>query len=348
MTKKRVISLMAVAHGTESTTEVSRKFITGIGAVGILATNPTREESNRIFEVKNPTKTDPIEYLGTTTVKNAKGEDIEVPQIRISFVVETDPAIPCNNGMKIRTTYTHFLSKGYRYSNKNGVLKVQVIDTYGRTGWVTQEELKEHKVPVLTISKGPRAGEKFSPIVANYRPAYIGEPELVQTIIALLALPDVNNWEERDGERIPTLKTDPKELAKSECLLTRVEDYFKGDISEIKEIVEFQPKNRFKVPFGVRTDKDGNLRQTVFTGFPMKLSLMNYSGFERFMIKEHSEDRHLNETYTYGGLVEYSVTPTNYSQTEEAKADPFAAQPALSVESEPVDDMPDFSDPFSV
>lgn len=341
---------MAVARGKEATHEVERKYVTGIGAVGILAVNPTREENNNLFKIANPAKTDPIEYVGTATVKNSKGDEVEVPQVRITFVVETDPTIPCNNGKTIRTTYTHFITKGYRYSNKDGVLKVQVIDNYGRTGWVTPEELKEHKVPILTIKKGARAGQTFSPIVANYHPAYIGEPELVKTIIALLALPDVNNWEEKDGERIPTLKTDPKELAESECLLEKVDDYFKGDVSEIKDIVMFQPKNRFKIPFGVRTDKDGNLRQTVFTGYPMKLTLMDYSGFERFMLKEHNENRHMSETYTYNGLTDFSVTPTNYAQTEEAKADPFATQAVSSplAEEPEVEDMPNFADPFGM
>ena len=339
---------MAVARGSE-TSEFKVKLPKGIGAVGVIAVNPTREESNKIFN-SNKT-TEEISYIGEGTAKNSKGEDINVPTARITLITKLDPAISCNNGLSNIIPITFFLSKADNYFFKDGITKVQVIDRYGRTAWVTAEQLKNHEVPTFVIKNGPNAGQRRKAnLVPEYHPAYIGEERLVKMIIALINIPRPDVWDPDTNQYI--LKTDPAELSKSECLLERVEDYFKGDFSEIKEVVKFQPNNRIKYPFGIRYNQDGSMHQAVYTDFPFKLNDTDYSKFKKALENDRANGWRANEEYSAENIIEFEATPSSYTQNSPTVqstegVDPFMQQEESVVPE--VDDLPpDDADPFSM
>lgn len=52
--------------------------------------------------------------------------------------------------------------------------------------------------------------------------------------------------------------------ADAEARLDKIENYFKGDYSELREAISLQPKNRVKGLFGVRTTEDGKQYQAVY------------------------------------------------------------------------------------
>lgn len=344
---KKAISFMAIAKGSESK-EVEIKRHIGIAAVGVLAVNPTRAELNSIYGSEG--NTDEPTYVGETTVKNLNGEDVKVPQIRLSFITKTDPKIACNHGLEAILPINLFLTKSYVYSQKNGVTKVQVIDKYGRTSWVTQEELKAGAIPEFVIKKGPNAGQTMkAQLSAGYRPCYMGEENLVKLLIALINIPRPDVWNE--DQKTYVMKTDPKELAQSECFLENIKEYFSGNIKELRDAVKFQPNNRFKMLFGVRTSKNGSVYQTAYVSMPLKLNVTSYKGLEDALADDKAAGRHPSEVYEVCDIKEYSVTATDYGKVESKEDDdPFAKPVTVSTEApapEPQMPMDSDVDPFA-
>ncbi len=327
---KKGITLMAVATGQESKEIVTKRYI-GIAALGYVAVNPTREEQNKILE--QDSNTEPIKYVGETAVKDKNNQDVNVPQIRISVMMKTDPEIACNNGLEQYFFLNYFINKAASYSFKDGVTKVQVIDKYGRTAWVTEEQLKSHLVPEYIIKNGPRAGQTMKAnICPEYRVAYQGEENLVKLIIAFLNIPRPDVWDA--DKKVYIMKTDPKELAKSECMLDDIKKYFEGNVSELQKIFKFQPKNRMKVLVGVRTTQSGAQYQDVYTQMPLKLAVTNYNVWEEALKADKAVGRHPNTEYRVTNLMEFKAQATDYSKegTSIEGADPFASSASTEVE----------------
>jgi len=138
--------------------------------------------------------------------------------------------------------------------------KVKVIDEYGRTAWASNEEAKNHVIP--TYSNGP------ANITANYRPLYRGEEQLTMMLKSYLGIPSVEVWGEVDGKKKVVGMIENPKLA--EARLAKIEDYFKGDVSELKELLTYQPENKIGLLMGVQTDDQNRKWQTFFIEFPMR------------------------------------------------------------------------------
>lgn len=334
---------MAVATGQESKEVVSKRYI-GITASHVLGVNLTRAEQNAILEQNF--SSEEIKYVGETTVKDKNNNDTKVPQIRISVLMETDPNIACNNGQKITYFVNFFINKAPLYSFKDGVTKLQVIDKYGRTDWVTPEMLASHVVPEHIIKNGPKAGQTFTRIVSDYRAAYQGEEDLVKFIIALINIPRPDAWDADKNTYV--MKTDPKELAKSECLLDNISKYFEGNVAEVKKVLGFQKKNNVKLLLGIRTTKEGTQYQDVYTRMPLKLNVTNYKVWEDALKEDKANGRHPNTEYRVCNLSEFTAQATDYSKAEApADNDPFASANSSAVESV-VSEAPIGADPFEM
>lgn len=294
--KNYTFSAMAVAHGKVSTDETVIKKYIGIAAVKILAINPDRKTMNKIF---GSDKDDEIEYIGTNKkAKNSKGEDIEVPQIRISFVCQTDPTLITNQGIDSKFIFSIYLSKGFMYSVKPDHTKVKVIDKYGRTAWVTEEEVKTHAIP--QYSNGPANLDK------DYHPMHLGEDQLVDFIKCYLGIPEVDKWNQEE-QKFEMVK-DPQNC---ECSLEHIQDYFKGDLKELKDIIGYQPDNKVKIVCGVRTTEKGQF-QSVYTRKFIRLGANKYNFIDKMLT---DEAEYLKDTeYDTCKLKEYVDQPSDYSK----------------------------------
>lgn len=170
---------MAFGNGQISSEGSSIKRYIGVASVAVLAINPLKEELEKLY---NRTLENAPEYLGETEINGTK-----VPQVRIDFIVKADPEkyLDANNQpLDFVSRVSLFIRKAYRYNRDN--TKVQVIDKYGRTAWVTIEQAKAHEVPVY--SNGPANIDK------DYRPAYVGEEELIKFLIAYLNIPSCQRY----------------------------------------------------------------------------------------------------------------------------------------------------------
>lgn len=276
-------SFMAFSAGKESTEGGVIKRYIGVAPVTIAAVNPTKE---RLEEIYGTTLDKAPEYTGVQEI-----EGKQVPYARVDFIVKT-VADKCD-GIDMTTRISYFVRKEYRFNRDH--TKVQVIDKYGRTAWVTKEQATNHEIPMY--SNGPANLDK------DYRPCYHGEEDLTNFIKAYLVIPNVQRYV--DGKWI--MVDNPSEC---EARLSEVEKLFDGNFKEIQEIISYQPNNKVKVLFGVRTTDDGKQYQAAYTQMVLTNSTSNYSRLDADVKERKNAGAYSNTEFEVVPLKEYTVDAT--------------------------------------
>lgn len=298
--KKVGYAFMAFSKGTESKEGNAVKRYTGVAPVFVLAVNPNKAELEKLYNTQ--LENDP-EYLGEVEV----GEDKhKVQNIRLDFIVKTD-AKNCGS-MEFTTKVTFFLRKEYRYNGDQ--TKVQVIDKYGRTAWVTVEQAKAHEIPVY--KNGPANIDK------DYRPAYQGEEELTKFIKAYLGIPNVMKYVNNTWVMVDNLED-------CEARLESIDEYFKGNFKELRDVIALQPNNKVKVLFGVRTTDDNKQYQAVYNQMFLRNSTTNYSKLDADLQERKAAGAYSTTEFTVGDLKEYNVEATDFSNSGVSDEVPFAS-----------------------
>lgn len=274
---------MAFSTGRESTEGGAVKRYIGVAPVNVLAVNPSKEELEGIY---NTTLDKAPEYIGTQDVEGKK-----VPYARVDFVVKA-VAEKCG-GIDMTTKVSYFLRKEFRYNKEH--TKVQVIDKYGRTAWVTKEQAATHEIP--QYANGPANLDK------DYRPVYVGEEDLTNFIKAFLVIPNVQKYV--DGKWV--MVDNPSEC---EARLGEVDKLFDGNFSEVKEIIGYQPNNKVKILFGVRTTDDGKQYQAAFTQKVLTNSTTDYSRLDAELKERKEAGAYPTTEFVVGPLNEYKVEAT--------------------------------------
>lgn len=288
---KTNFSFMAFSKGKESTEGGVVKRYIGVAPVFVLAVNPNKEELGKIYDtdIENAP-----EYVGETEI-GTEGAKKKVPQVRLDFIVQTD-ASKCN-GIDMKSRITFFLTKEVRYNRDR--TKVQVINKYGETTWLPIENAKNGTIP-----------ENLSWFeAADFRPAYIGEEDLTAFIKAYLNIP---NKSYRDRAGVVHELVDKSE---AEARLDKIQNYFKGDFSELKEVITLQPKNKVKCMFGVRTTDDGKQYQAVFTQRFLKNNVTDYSRLDADLQERKNAGAYPTTEFSICPLKEYVVESTDLSNS---------------------------------
>lgn len=298
---KSVKRLFLIAKGRASNEGSSEGFdrYTGVGIVNVIAVNPTKEELSRIQN--REVTVDPV-YVYPQETK----EDVNM--VRIVFYVKTTDHDE-NMGVDVTSQLSFILRDSYLTSNKSEVEKVKVIDGYGQTGWVNEEELKNQTVPMNKNGKRAR-------LIAPFRPMYQGEEELVDFLKKFLNVPDAMDYNRDSGEWVVS-----KDIDIAEISLSNIKEYFKGNVKEIRDAINAWDQNLVKVLFYVRTNDDNKSYQSVLSDLVLRPGSRNYEPFLK-KVKERQEfGAYANATFTYGPLEVLSLTPTSFSQKTESTDD---------------------------
>ena len=292
-------SFMAFSAGKETLEGGPVKRYIGVAPVKVLATNPTKAELEALY---NTTLEKDVEYTGS---QNVEGKDI--PYARIDFIVRTDKEktkTPDNNeGIEMTTKVSYFIRKEYRF-NRDGS-KVQVIDKYGRTAWVTKEQANNHEIP--QYKNGP------ANIDASYRPAYVGEEDLTNFIKTYLNIPNVQKYV--DGKWL--MVDNPSEC---EARLDGIDKFFAGDFKELREIMSYQPNNKVKIMFGVRTADDGKQYQAAYTQMVLRNGVTDYSKLDADLQERKLNGAYPNVEFEAVTIHEYAVEATKPEDLPAAEA----------------------------
>lgn len=302
--KKTNKVFMAFAKGNESTEGSVRKLYTGVAPVFVLAVNPNKQELEKLYNTQ--IENDP-EYISEIEV----GEDKhKVQNVRLDFIVKTD-AEKCN-GIEYMTKIPLFVRNEFRYNKDKS--KVQVIDKYGRTAWVTVEQAKAHEIPMY--KNGPANLDK------DYRPCYVGEEELTNFLKKYLVIPNVmkyvnNTW---------VMVDKPEDC---EARLESISEYFKGNFKELRDAISLQPNNKVKAMFGVRTTDDGKQYQAVYTQMFLTNNITDYSKLDADLQERKSNGAYPTTEFSVNDLHEYTVEATDFtnSNTEEVPFDTSESSP---------------------
>lgn len=296
--KKVGYAFMAFSKGTESKEGNAVKRYIGVAPVFVLAVNPSKSELEKLYNTQ--LENDP-EYLSEVEV----GEDRhKVQNARLDFIVKTD-AEKCG-GIEFTTKASFFIRNEYRY-NKDQT-KVQVIDKYGRTAWVTIEQAKAHEIPVY--KNGPANIDK------DYRPAYHGEEELTKFIKTYLGISNVmkyvnNTW---------IMVDNPKDC---EARLEDIAEYFKGNFKELKDVIALQPNNKVKILFGVKTTDDNKQYQAIYNQMFLKNATTDYSKLDENLQERKATGAYPTTEFTVCDLKEYNVESTDLSNSGASDDMPF-------------------------
>jgi hypothetical protein len=178
--------------------------------------------------------------------------------------------------------------------------KVEVIDKYGNHTWVDTELAKA----------GGKLPENYAIDQNSYRMACDGECNLVDFLKKYLNVPASLDY--INGTWVLA-----ENAADGEFRLEHVKDYFKGDFKELDEALAYQPNNKIKLLYGVRTTEDGKQYQTVCTRGNM--ILRNNAGakvlakLEKDLANAKQNGSFPTTEYKVQELQEYTVEPTNLS-----------------------------------
>lgn len=295
---------MAISKGNASKEAQEFKRYIGVCPVFVKAVNPNKVEHEKLF---NTTLEEAPVYVQDK--EDAEGNSYK--NVRISVVLAPDVE---KIGFEMPlVTMPLFVTNQKQHGANSG--KYQIVDKYGRFAWATETEISAKEIP--TYSNGKKAD-----ISNEYRIAYVGEEDLTNFIRAFLCIPTITKWDNDNKCMVPNTDVKPEEC---ECRLEvdSFEKLFKGDFSEIKDILGFQPTNKVKVCLGVRTDANsGRLFQSVYTKKFMSNASTNYNSLDKLLQADaaYASDHNkvLSTEYSAEVVHEYSVAPTTFAPSADA------------------------------
>ena len=320
---------MAISKGNASKEAQSFKRYIGVCPVFVKAVNPNKEEHEKLFNTT-------LEEAPVYVQDKEDNEGNTYKNVRISVVLQPDVKT-IGFDMPL-VTMPIFVSNQKVHGAKSG--KYKVVDKYGRFTWATESEIQSKTTPTYT-DKQTGETKKFDIDMTSARISYVGEEELTDFIRTFLCIPTVSVWNDAERTNVPKPNEAPEEC---ECRLETetFEKFFKGDFSEIKDILGFQPTNKVKVCLGVRTDaSSGKMFQSVYTKKFLSNAASNYKGIANKLQEDidyaMNNGKTLNTEYSAEPVHEYSVTPTTFNETSneavpdelpfgesEQSSDPFA------------------------
>lgn len=309
---------MAIKANASSTGATGFKKYVGVGSFRVMGVNPTKEELEKFYgrEVSNAP-----EYLKDKQDVNDGNKPYK--QLRVTFMLQADLKYEDGKPIKenavlkepLKTTVSFFIDSRYFYNRDK--TKVQVIDKYGRTAWVTIEQCKNHQIPVY--ANGP------AKLDADYKPAFHGEEVLTQFILNYLNVTPIETYNKNTGTWIPA--SHPEDC---EGNLYEIKNYFKGDISELKKDCSMMPNNRVKLLMGVQTDDQGRQFNTVYSRHSMRNGAQSYTQFKDKVEGDQNND--IIWTQDHAGLItnlaEFNED-IKESDLSKPADDPFAVAAAL-------------------
>lgn len=312
---------MAISKGNASKEAQEFKRFVGVCPVFVKAVNPNKAEHEKLFNTT-------LEEAPVYVQDKEDSDGNSYKNVRISVVLQPDTE-KIGFDMPL-ITMPLFITNQKQHGTNSG--KYQVVDKYGRFAWATEAEISAKEIP--TYSNGKKAD-----ISNDYRIAYVGEEDLTNFIRVFLCIPSITKWDNNEKCMVPNTDVKPEEC---ECRLDieTFEKFFKGDFSDIKDILGFQPTNKIKVCLGVRTDANGKLFQSVYTKKFISNAATNYSSLDKALQADiayaTTHNKALSTEYSAKAVHEYSVTPTTFTASESSEVTPSSDMP-----------FDDSSDPFA-
>lgn len=278
---------MAFGKVAQSTEAVEIKRYVGVAPVKVLAINPNKATLEKYFN---------------TTLENEPtytGDNEGIKYARIDFLVQTD-AEKC--GVDMITRLSFYIRDEKRYNRDK--TKIQVIDEYGRTAWVTADEFKEKRIPIY--SNGNAAN-----ISNNYRACLNGEEYLTNFVRTYLNIPNVMRYVNNTWIMI-------ENPSDAECRFDNIKDWFDGKFTDIKDINTLMPENKVKVLFGVKNAENGNQYQDFYNRMFLSNGTSRYERLQKDVTTSLQNGSYPNTEFEVCAIKEYVVNATPITDNNNA------------------------------
>lgn len=294
----------------------------GYATMRVVAVNPTPDE----LREKTGRWTQNVKYFG----KN----DQNVDWARIDFwLAPTDdnPQVPV-----VRLSIWLF-----RQVRKSKDGKVKVIDNYGNSTWVTNEQFQKQEIP---LSKN---GNKLE-LIPPYELCCANQDILIGFIQSWGNVPLSFEW----INKVKVQKTG-KDLEPCDCKLDRLKNLWVGDFSEIKQLVEPLKDHKIKVLLMVKNSVYKGIEHDIQDVYPKVIPYnVDYGSLRRSYEKEVANGGFKNTRTEFRDAMPYvkesaaaqaAIGDSQYATT----ADPYstiggAQSPTTAPASQPMadDDLP--------
>jgi hypothetical protein len=309
MSNKKSTAFMAFGKGTETKEPVDIKRYIGFGVCSIVAINPNKEQLEKIYG--RPIDKEPV-YVGEQEI-----DEVKYKQARVDILLKLDEKYRDNEGKPIDTIFRKSIFIVNKYQSNRDNTKFHVTDEYGNTAWVTGDELKEHKVPMY--SNGPAS------IMKNYKQLYRGEEVLMNFFKTFLGVSTIRVSADQQPMSYNNASKqwevcDAATASSGLCAFDKIEDYFKGDFRELNELLSYQPNNKVKVLFGVKT-VDGKQYQDIYD-VVLYANQNRIDKFEKDFEASKSAGAYPHTEFKMCELREYTVESTNFN-TPAPATNPF-------------------------
>lgn len=286
---------MAVKVGKQSEEHIVPKYI-GIAAMNVVAVNPTKEELAKILGIKDDSNMNEPVYLSKTD-DTPEAKDV----VRVVFWCHINPELRINHGADLYVPINFNITK-VPFASGDGT-KVQVIDKYGNTVWVTKEQYEEKAIP--EYKNGP------AHISPDYKVAYKGQATLIEFLAAWLNVQSV--WKMNRTTKEWSMVSNPQDC---EVCIEHMEALFKGDVKELATLVKAAPAYIVKAAIGVRTTDKGSIYQSVYNNCFLKNAVTNYSKIDSEIKASKARDAYADTEFSVEELHPYEVE-TKFSDTPE-------------------------------
>lgn len=280
---------------TTTTAAVIKRYV-GIGTCTVLAVNPTAAEIEKHMGFKPQNEP---EYLGTDQNGNKTA--------RITLIVKTVPE-DCN-GIDITAFLSFNMTATIIKGSTSG--KIQVMDAFNNTAWGDEDVVNANK-PI--IYKDGR-----NPLIGAYKKVCRGEVALNAFLRAYLGILSATNY--INGSFVAKTGQD---LENAKLCLEDVQNYFKGNFSEVKDAIALMPNNKVKLLFGVRTNDEGKQFQDVNAEVFMSARSNSTKTMEKVINEAKAAGRYANTEYDFNPIHEYNPQPTEFKAPESDDL-PFSA-----------------------
>ena len=98
--------------------------------------------------------------------------------------------------------------------------------------------------------------------------------------------------------------------AECEARLDGIDKFFAGDFKELKEIMSYQPNNKVKLMFGVRTSDDGKQYQTAYTQMVLRNGVTDFSKLDKDLQERKAAGAYSTTEFEAVNIHEYNVNAT--------------------------------------
>lgn len=215
----------------------------GYAVMRVAAINPTGEELFKIAGMG----------LGPETFCGKNDQNVEWAQANIWLSPADDnPQVP----------FVKLPIRLFRQVRKNkDNTKVKVIDKFGNTAWVTNEQFQKQEVPLS------QSGMKL-PIIPPYELCCVNQDVLTDFIRTWANIRQSFTW---DNDKRVFVKKADEELQQCECKLERLKNLWVGDFSEIKQFIEPLKDYKIKVLLMVRSAVVKGVEREYQSVFPQVL-----------------------------------------------------------------------------